>query len=314
MLRKAIIISIKGLSLSKREKNILIHYKPWGVILFSRNIRNILQAKKLTSSIRILMKDKNYPILIDQEGGKVNRVNSILNLNLFSQQYIGKLYAEDKDFNVKFDLYINKIAKLLNAIGVNFNTVPVLDISYSFTHNVIGDRSFSHNPKIVSILGNKLIYHYKRNKIFSIAKHIPGHGLAKVDSHFKTPVIKKKSDLLFKNDFYPFKRTSANFAMTAHVVYQEFDSKNTVTHSKIMINDIIRKKLKFSGALISDDISMKSLKFNLKENAVKAYDSGCNLLLHCNANIKETEFLCKLAPNIDKITIKNTAKVYGNLG
>ena len=314
MLRKAIIISVKGLILTKEEKNTLIKYKPWGVILFSRNIQNIVQVKNLTSSIRKIMKDKHYPILIDQEGGNVNRLNSITNFNLFSQKFFGELYKYDKNFNLKFSLYINKVSSLLNCIGVNFNTVPVLDVSYSFTHNVIGDRSFSNNPKIISFLGNELVKLYKKNNILNIAKHIPGHGLSKKDSHFETPVVKQKSNLLFKNDFYPFRKTSAIFAMTAHIIFKDIDPKNTVTHSKIMINDIIRRKLHFKGVIISDDISMKSLKYNLKENAVKAYDSGCNLLLHCNGNIKETEFLCKLAPNIDKITIKNTAKAYSNVG
>ena len=314
MNRKAIIFGLKGYKVTKSEKKLFKKFKPWGIILFSRNIYNIIQLRNLINEIKFIFKDKNYPILIDQEGGKVNRVNSILNLNLFPQKCFGDLYATDKDFNTKFDLYISKVSKLLNAIGVNFNTSPVLDINYPSAHSVIGNRSFSSKPKIVSILGNKLINLYEKNNIFCIAKHMPGHGLSKVDSHFKTPVIKRKSELLFKNDFYPFKKTLASFAMTAHIIYREFDSKNTVTHSKIMINNIIRKKLNFKGTLISDDISMKSLKFSLKENAFKAYDSGCNLLLHCNANIRETEFLCKLAPNIDKNTLKNTTKVYRNLG
>ena len=314
MLRKSIIIRIKGTKLTKDEKDILIKYHPWGVILFSRNINNINQVKKLTKKIRNIMHDKYYPILIDQEGGRVSRLNKIMNFNLFPQSYFGSLFRNKNFFyKIKHELYVDKVSQILNILGININIAPVLDLRYPKGHKIIGNRSFSNNARQVSILGNRTIELFKKNKIGNVVKHIPGHGLSNKDSHFTTPIIKEKFHVLLKKDFYPFKETIALFAMTAHVIYQQIDPFNTVTHSRLMINEIIRKKLKFGGIIISDDISMKSLRYSLKENAIKSFDSGCNLILHCNAKLSETILLCKLAPEIDTFTTKKTHKFYNNL-
>jgi len=124
------------------------------------------------------------------------------------------------------------------------------------------------------------------------------------DSHYKTPIIKANKKELTKKDFRPFKGCKSIFAMTAHVIYQMYDNKNTATHSKIIINKVIRNHMNFKGLLISDDISMKSLKYSLEENALKALHAGCNLVLHCNGNIREMSKLIKVIPRIDKFTQK----------
>ena len=142
---------------------------------------------------------------------------------------------------------------------------------------------------------------------------MPGHGLSDSDSHHKTPVIKENEIQLNKNDFKPFKVCASYFAMTAHVIYKIFDPFNTATHSKFIIKNVIRSNIKFKGLLISDDISMKSLKFSLEENAKKALLAGCNLILHCNGNIKEMNKLAKVVPNIDKFTQKKTSDFYNFL-
>ena len=139
---------------------------------------------------------------------------------------------------------------------------------------------------------------------------MPGHGLSKYDSHFKTPVIKNNKKQLIKEDFVPFRKCKSIFGMTAHVIYNDYDSKYTATHSKKIIKEIIRKHIKFRGILISDDISMKALKFSLDKNIEKALNAGCNLILHCNGNINEMKEISKIIPKIDKFTQKKTSDFY----
>ena len=133
---------------------------------------------------------KKYPILIDQEGGNVSRLNNIVNLSLFSQHFFGKLYNKDKKLFYKvYKIYIDKVCDLLNMVGININTAPVLDVIRRKTHNFIGSRSFSKNSESVSKLGKVCINLYERNRIATVVKHIPGHGMSKYDSHYKTPII-----------------------------------------------------------------------------------------------------------------------------
>ena len=177
------------------------------------------------------------------------------------------------------------------------------------SNNIIGDRSFSSNPKIISEIGNYCIADYSKNKIGTVIKHIPGHGLAKVDSHIFTPVVKKSINYLKKNDFIPFKNKKCFFAMTAHIIYYAIDKKNTATHSKNVIN-LIRNYIKFKNIIISDDLSMKSLKFSIEENTIKSFKAGCNLVLHCNANYKEMKKVAINSPIIDNFIIKKTSEFY----
>ena len=313
--KKAVIFGIKSYKLTNKEKYLFKKAKPWGIILFSRNIRSIFQLKNLIDDIKNINKDKKYPVLIDQEGGQVSRLNKIIDLCIFSQNYFGKLYIEDiKLFLNYYKIYINTVCNILNYVGININTVPVLDVKRKKAHKIIGTRSFSDNPATVSNLGNLCINFYKKNKIATVTKHIPGLGLSKSDSHYKTPVIKVNKKELIKKDFRPFKACKSLFAMTAHAIYQVYDNNNTATHSKIIINKVIRNHINFKGLLISDDISMKSLKYGLEKNALKAIESGCNLVLHCNGNIKEMHRLSKVIPRIDKFTQKKTSHFYKFLG
>ena len=315
MNRKAVIFGIKGYKLKKKEKLFLKKNKPWGVILFSRNIKDLLQLKNLVSEIKLIFNDNKYPILIDEEGGKVSRIRKIIDLSLFSQKYFDNLFSKNKKkFLLHYKIYINTLCSILNFTGININTVPVLDVKRKKTHRIIDTRSFSNNANRVSLLGSFCEKFFKENKIATVIKHIPGHGLASLDSHFTTPVIKNNISELINKDFKAFKNSSSKFAMTAHIIYKALDSKNTATHSSIIINKIIRNHIKFRGIIISDDISMKALKFNLADNARKALDAGCNLILHCNGNINEMTKLAKVIPRIDIFTQKKTSQFYNFLG
>ena len=311
MNRKAIIISISGLELSKKEKNLIKREKPWGVILFKRNIKSLDQIIRLVQSIRKTIKDKKYPILLDEEGGRVTRLSNLFDNSIYSQNYFGRLYEKNKSIGSSvFQNYIFSLSLVLKKIGININTVPVLDLLHQNKHKIIGDRSFSSNPYIVSNLGEICVQNYKKNKIGTIIKHIPGHGRSNSDSHYKLPVIKEKLQILKKTDFKCFKNNKSFFAMTAHILYKKLDKKNCATHSKKIINEIIRKEIGFKGILISDDISMKALKRDIYKNALLSLNAGCNLVLYCSGKVSENNKLLKIMPYIDEFTKKKTSEFY----
>ncbi len=306
--RRAFICGISGIKLNKNESLFLKKYKPWGIILFSRNLKTLKQSQDLTKSIRKIFNDDKYPILVDEEGGRVSRLNKFIDNSAFSGKFFGELYEDDiNKFYLYANVYVKQISHLLSTIGINLNTVPVLDIKRKNTHKVIGDRSYSKNPKSVSKIGNHFIDLFHRNNIGTVMKHIPGHGLSKVDSHLKTPYVSKKFKYLNKNDFYPFKNKKSLFAMTAHIVFNKIDQKNCVTHSKKIIN-LIRKSIGFKKLIISDDLSMKSLKFSIAENTKRAFTAGCNLVLHCNGNLKEMVKVGENSPSINKFILKKTSQ------
>ena len=308
--RRSFIVGIKSTKLLRKETIFLKKFRPWGVILFTRNIRNIKQTYKLTLSIRKLFKDTNYPILVDQEGGRVNRLKNIISFESFTSEFFGNIYKKNnKEFKFLYKLFIDKTSFLLKLMGININTVPVLDLRIKGSSSIIGDRSYSNKPKLVSKIGDFCIQNFHENGIGTIIKHIPGHGNAKVDSHYFTPIIRKKKNYLMKNDFYAFKNKKSYFAMTAHVIFDKFDQNNTVTHSKKMIR-IIRNAINFKNILISDDLSMKSLRKDLKQNTIRAFNAGCNLVLHCNGNLKEMEIIGKNSPLINKFLAKKTSQFY----
>ena len=310
MKKKALIISIKGTKLSSKERTLLSKEKPWGIILFKRNIKSLNQIRVLIHNIKRSVKDKKFPILIDEEGSKVSRLGKIFNNN-FDANFFGELYK--KNHNVAIVLYKNYLAsicKKLNSIGANVNTVPVLDILRKNTSKIIGNRSFSENREIVKKLGEITVKYCHSKQIITVVKHIPGHGCAKTDSHLSMPNVKLKEKKLNDIDFYPFKSTSAKLAMTAHILYSKIDPKNVSTFSSKIINKIIRKKIGFKGILMSDDISMKALKYDLITNAKKSLAAGCNLVLYCAGNINDNYKLIKSVPYIDKFTSKKTSEIY----
>ena len=308
--RRAFIVGIKSLKLSNNEIVFLQKYKPWGVILFLRNIKSIKQAKSLTDNIRRIFKDRNYPILIDQEGGRVNRLSNIISFDNLTSEYFGNLYEKDKmKLNIIYKLFIDNTSHLLKLIGANINTLPVLDLRVKGASNIIGDRSFSSNVNTVSKMGDLCIKLFKDNSIGTVIKHIPGHGLAKVDSHNFTPIVNQSIRHLKKYDFSTFKKKNCFFAMTGHVIYKNLDQFNTATHSKKVVS-YIRNNIGFKNILISDDLSMKSLKNNMKDNTIKAFEAGCNIALHCNGKLNEMKIVAENSPLISGFISKKTSQFY----
>ena len=307
---KALIVSIKGTKLTKREKILLKKERPWGIILFKRNLKSFTQIRNLTNQIKKITKNKKFPIIIDEEGANVSRLNNLINHNL-SSNFFGDLYKKNKFLSFKlFKIYITSLSKILKDLGFNVNTIPVLDVLKPYTNKIIGKRSFSKNKKIVKEMGELTIKYLHSNNLAGIIKHIPGHGSSRSDSHKKTPTVSLGLKDLNKIDFYPFKSSKSKFAMTAHIIFKKIDKKNVATFSKTIIKEIIRKKIGFKGILISDDISMKALKYDLVTNAKKSIQAGCNVVLYCAGNINDNFKLIKSLPYIDKFTSKKTSEFY----
>ncbi len=314
MKTKAIIISIKGPKLSNIEKIILSQENPWGIILFKRNIKSFNQTKSLISEIKKLTKNDKFPIMIDEEGGAVSRMNALINHN-FTANFFGKLYKDDKKLCTKiYKIYINSLSQVLKSLGININTIPVLDVLRTYTNKVIGSRSFSRDKKIVKQMGKLTIKYLNINKIAGVIKHIPGHGSSLLDSHKKMPIVNLSKKKLNKIDFYPFKFSKAKFAMTAHILFKKIDKNHLATISPKIIKKIIREKIGFKGILISDDISMKALKFDIVTSAKKSIKAGCNLVLYCAGNTSDNLKLIKSLPYIDKFTAKKTSEFFKFLG
>jgi beta-N-acetylhexosaminidase len=308
----AIIFGINGLKLSLNEINFFKKYKPWGIILFTRNIDNLNQVRNLTSSIKDIFKDENFPILIDQEGGRVNRFKKIINFDKYNAKYFGDIFENKQNFYKNFNKFLKANVSILKYCGININTVPVLDLFNKDKNSVIGNRSFSKNSKIVKKVSKYLTQIYNNNGIETVIKHIPGHGCTNADSHFKLPKVKFSLKYLKKNDFEPFKNNTAKLAMTAHILYEKLDSERCATQSKYIIQEIIRKYLKYKGIIMSDDLSMKALSKSLATKAKLSLEAGCNLLLHCNGNIDEMKKLSLVVPQIDNFTYKISEKIKTN--
>ncbi|MBF96286.1 MAG: Beta-hexosaminidase [Alphaproteobacteria bacterium MarineAlpha9_Bin4] len=304
----AIVIGIKGVLLKESEKDYLIKFKPIGVILFKRNISNKTQVIALIKDIKTIL-GSNSIIMVDQEGGKVSRLNEKIWPNYPPANYFGKIALKDLKTAKKetFNNYYS-IGKELYKLGFSYNCAPVLDLSIKNSNNVIGSRSFSSNPKIVRLLGYEACKGLIKAKIKPVIKHIPGHGRSKDDSHKKLPEINLSFSEL-KDDFFPFKKlNNIHSAMTAHIKYKKLDNYNSATHSKIIIGEIIRNKLGFKGILFSDDICMKALKGSYFARAKKAINAGCDIILHCQPNlkyiIKSTLGAGKISKELEKKLIK----------
>ena len=303
MNKSAIIIGIKTFILSLDEKKLLKEKKPLGVILFSRNIKDPKQVINLTQSIKEIL-GKEAMILIDQEGGRVSRLNKKFWKTYPDVNYFGTIANSNlnKAKKLTYENFKN-IGRSLNKLGINYNCAPVLDLKIKGASGVIGNRAFSRDPKIVSILSLQACKGLLSENVFPIIKHIPGHGRAKKDSHFCLPIISSSKKYL-QEDFYPFIQLKKQpLAMIAHIKYLDLDKNQCATYSKLIIN-FIKKRLGFKGILLSDDLCMKALKgayLNRAKNAIKA---GCDIVLHCDPKISNTIKSCNGAGKVSKELIE----------
>lgn len=297
----SVIFGISSTSLTKEEKDLFHKVQPLGFILFKRNITDPDQLSNLVQDLKDSVDHEYVPILIDQEGGRVNRLKPPKFEPIKKPaKYFGDIAktnlkeAEELTFINSF-----KIGKELSKYGINVDCAPVADLYYEEADDVIGDRSFSDDIDTVVALCNTSIKGFRASGVEAIIKHIPGHGRAEVDSHKKLPVIKAPLDELEQTDFKVFKNlTHAKWAMTAHAVYTEIDEKNPITQSKKGI-EYIRNKIGYKNIIITDDINMKALKGGLDEITTKCYDAGCDIVLHCSGDINEMKLISKALKKLD---------------
>jgi beta-N-acetylhexosaminidase len=305
---KPVIYGLKGTSLNDDEKYFFSKNSCIGFILFSRNIIDKIQLKKLTDSLRELMEGEIL-ILIDQEGGRVARL-APPNWNTYpAGKYFSDLYQQNPQ-NAKQKLFENyaQIARDLVEVGINVNCAPVLDVLNPKTHKVIGDRAFGENPHQVADLGIEVCNGLLSCGVYPVIKHIPGHGRGACDSHLELPIVDASIQELREIDFAPFKTlNSQKFAMTAHILYSAIDKDNCATISKNAI-DLIRHEIGFENILMSDDISMKALKQSFAFKTKAILEAGCDLVLHCNGEMSEMLEINSVLPNLNENFLEKLVK------
>ncbi|WP_246160264.1 beta-N-acetylhexosaminidase [Aureimonas fodinaquatilis] len=298
--RKAWISGCKGPALTDDERRFFADERPWGFILFARNIADAPQLQALCAELSALA-GGTVPIFVDQEGGRVQRLRPPLAPVLPAAKAIGDLYGRDAHAGQQAAfLHGALIAANLKQYGINADCIPCLDIACEDGHSVIGDRALNDDVQVVALLGRKMAEGAMAGGVLPVMKHIPGHGRANADSHFNLPHVDATFAELAKTDFLPFAELAdLPAAMTAHVLFSAIDPLWPATLSPTIISQIIRQTIGFDGLLMSDDISMKALKGNLGESAAMAIEAGCDIVLHCNGDLAEMRAVAGSVPELN---------------
>ena len=283
MLISPLVLGISSCSLSESEVSVLNEINPYGLILFKRNIVDKVQLKKLINEVKEKVREDIH-ILIDQEGGKVQRLDIPHWKRYPSYRKIGDLYVKSSKAANRLSYLVGRlISNDLADVGVDINCAPCVDIRYRNTSNILVERIFSSDINIVHQLANEMIKGFQQGAIVPILKHIPGHGRASLDSHIELPTIDDPIEELINNDFDPFiKFNNMPIAMTAHIKFTSI-SDCPVTISKKAIK-MIRSNIGFDGLIITDDINMQALEGNHESRVLEAYNAGCDLVLDCSGN------------------------------
>jgi beta-N-acetylhexosaminidase len=297
MAQRAFIAGLSGLALTAQERAFFQEAQPWGFILFKRNVADPTQVRALTDELRALTGRSDCPILIDQEGGRVQRLGPPHWPRYPAAKTFHLLRANDPDAAREWvRLGARLIAEDLAALGINVDCVPVLDVPVPGSHDIIGDRAYGDEPDGIAVLGRAAAEGLLAGGVLPVIKHIPGHGRAKADSHEELPIVDAKRAEL-ERDFAPFAvNADMPMAMTAHVVYTALDRAEPATWSKKIIGQVIRKKIGFGGLLMTDDLSMKALGGDFRTRAEKALAAGCDMVLHCNGVMAEMEAVAAGTP------------------
>lgn len=309
----AFVCGCAGLALSDDETRFIERSRPWGLILFRRNIDTPEQVTRLTGAFRAIVGRPDAPVLIDQEGGRVQRLRPphwpdypaaaaygrpTGARGLQAAQLGGRLIAND-----------------LRPLGVTVDCAPVLDIPGDGSHDVVGNRAFARDPAAVADLARAFADGLFSGGVLPVIKHVPGHGRATVDSHLSVPVVDADRATLERVDFEPFRRLAdLPMAMTAHVIFTALDPSHPATTSAIVIEQVVRGAIGFDGLLLSDDLSMEALRGTLGERAAAARDAGCDILLHCNGKLDEAEAVAREARPLDGMAERRAHAALARLG
>jgi len=314
-MRSRAIYGCAGSVLSAQEQDFFCQTRPWGFILFARNISDSGQVKALVEQLRATVGDAKAPVLIDQEGGRVARLKPPHWRERPPAARFGALYTDNPEA-AREAVYLNArlIAHDLASLGINVDCLPVLDVPVAGSHDIIGDRAFAHDPLTVIALGRAQIEGLMDGGVLPIMKHIPGHGRAGADSHLALPRVSARRDELSASDFVTFRSLDqCPIAMTAHVVYESIDPQRPATTSPKVIRDVIRGEIGFDGLLMSDDLSMKALDGPLSVRASKAQFAGCDLVLHCNGDMDEMREVASEVKTLDGQALKRSEQALAHL-
>ena len=306
---KAFICGCKGLSLDAQERALIALHQPWGLILFKRNVDAPEQVAALVASFREIVGRDDAPVLIDQEGGRVQRMGpphwpAYPAAARFHQLPGGyEAQSEAALLNARI------MAADLAAVGINVNCTPVLDVPAPGSHNIVGDRAYGTDPQAIAGLGLAVCQGMLAQGVLPVIKHIPGHGRAKADSHLELPRVNASRKELETTDFAPFQLLNhMPLGMTAHVVYEAIDPDRPATTSPLVVEKIIRGHIGFRGLLMSDDLSMKALSGDFADRARAVFAAGVDIALHCNGDWAETEPVAMAAPVLAGKSLKRAQR------
>ena len=303
----ACILGCQGLTLTDREARFFADANPYGFILFARNVDDPDQVRALVGQLRRSVGRLDAPVLIDQEGGRVQRLRPPHWRKAPNGEAFARIAATDLNLAQRLlRLNYRLIGAELADLGIDVDCAPVADVPVPGAHDVIGDRAFGHDSDQVAALARAVMDGLLDQGIMPIVKHIPGHGRSMVDSHLSLPVVDASFDQLQRTDFRAFRLLAdAPWAMTAHVVYRAIDADAPATTSKIVIDRVIRGEIGFDGVLISDDLSMKALGGDFADRARASLAAGCDLVLHCNGDMDEmTGVVAGTAPLTDAAQVR----------
>jgi len=312
----AAIYGCAGLRLSDAERRFFRSADPFGFIVFLRNVETPEQLARLTAELRETVGRADAPVLIDQEGGRVARLKPPHWRAAAPAARFGQLASRDRAAAEEaVRLNARLLALELRAVGVDVNCAPVLDLRLPGAHEVIGDRAFGADPEAVACLGRAMMDGFLEAGVMPVAKHIPGHGRAAVDSHLALPRVSTARAELESTDFRAFRLCAdAPWAMTAHVVYSDIDPGRPATTSPVVIKDVIRSAIGFDGLLLSDDLSMQALSGTLAERARDALAAGCDVVLHCNGDLCEMEAVAGAVGALSQPALKRIEAARQRLG
>jgi beta-N-acetylhexosaminidase len=289
MTARAFITGLSGTALSSDERSFLREAEPWGLVVFKRNIETPDQLRGLVAGFRAAVGRADAPVLVDQEGGRVQRLGPPHWPSYPNGAQYGRIWERDPASALEAArMGARLIAADLLPLGIDVNCLPLADVPTPDADPVIGDRAYGESAEKVAAIAGAIADGLMEGGVLPVLKHLPGHGRATADSHLRLPTVAADRASLEAVDFAAF-RPLAGLAMgmTAHVVFSAFDPVAPATTSVTMVQDVIRDSIGFEGLLMSDDISMGALSGSLAERSVAALTAGCDIILHCNGNIDE---------------------------
>jgi len=313
---KAFISGCAGTSLSDEERAFFAETRPCGLILFARNCESVAQLRALTAAYRDAVESDEALVLIDQEGGRVQRLKPPQWRQMPPLRVFGDLYHHDPAL-ARAAAYADSrlIADELQTAGINVNCTPCLDVPEPGAHDIIGDRAFSLDPEVVIELGRAVVEGTLAGGVLPVIKHVPGHGRARADSHLALPTIEASAEELIAVDFQPFMALAdAPLAMTAHVLLPAFDDERPVSVSPVIMSEVIRGLIGLKGLVMSDDIGMAALGGSMAERARAVIDAGCDVALHCSGDFAEMQAVASAVPLLSGKSAERFARACSELG